>query len=88
MKFFYEDQMMEDFTFGVAKRLLGVRIDTEESDLLMEEVVFKKYIKSINNSSYLANPISMHGQWIGQFVYGPEYGDEMHGEKSAIQPFY
>lgn len=84
---FYEDQMMEDFTFGVAKRLLGVRIDTEESDLLMQEVVFKKFIKPINNSSYLAYPISMHGQWIGQFVYGPEYGDEMHGEKVQFRLF-
>jgi hypothetical protein len=84
---FYEDQMMEDFTFGVAKRLLGVRIDTEESDALMEDVVFKKYIKPINNSSTFSSPISMHGQWIGQFVYGPEYGEEMHGEKVQFRLF-
>jgi hypothetical protein len=29
---FKEDQMMEEFTFEVAKRLLGVRIDSDEGD--------------------------------------------------------
>jgi hypothetical protein len=38
-----EDQMMEDFTFGVAKRLLGVMISTEEDEELMFEIPFKKY---------------------------------------------
>lgn len=41
-----EDQMMEDFTFGVAKRLLGVRIDENQGDTLMFETTFKKYIRS------------------------------------------
>lgn len=38
-----EDQLMEDFTFGVAKRRLKIRLDSEENDL-MEKVIFKKYI--------------------------------------------
>lgn len=41
-----EDQLMEDFTFGVAKRRLGFRLDSSEADELMETVVFKKYIHS------------------------------------------
>lgn len=47
-----EDQMMEDFTFGVAKRLLGVLISTEEDEELMFEIPFKKYTRStqINKS--------------------------------------
>lgn len=39
-----EDQLMEEFTFGVAKRHLGVMISTGEEDEL-DEVVFKKYVK-------------------------------------------
>ncbi|MDR1054390.1 MAG: hypothetical protein LBL90_00825 [Prevotellaceae bacterium] len=40
-----EDQLMEDFTFGIAKRLLGVRIDESEGEELMDEVLFSKYTK-------------------------------------------
>ncbi len=36
-----EDQLMEDFTFGMAKRRLGVAIDDDE---LFREVKFRKYI--------------------------------------------
>ncbi|MBL7952646.1 MAG: hypothetical protein JNM62_13110 [Flavobacteriales bacterium] len=39
---YVEDQLMEDFTFGVAKRLLGVRIDRDEADEL-NEVLFQRY---------------------------------------------
>lgn len=39
-----EDQMMEGFTFGVAKRLLGVMISTSEDEELMYETPFKKYL--------------------------------------------
>lgn len=39
---YVEDQLMEDFTFEVAKRHLGVRIDTDEADQL-NEVEFRKY---------------------------------------------
>src|SRR5258706_9869852 len=42
---FYEDQMMEDFTFEVAKRLLGVRIDNEEGEELLDNTTFRKYVK-------------------------------------------
>ena len=38
-----EDCLMEDFTFGVAKRHLGVLLDHEEGEELLEKVIFKKY---------------------------------------------
>lgn len=38
-----EDQMMEEFAFGVAKRHLGVMISTDEDEDLMFETPFKKY---------------------------------------------
>ncbi|WP_053978060.1 hypothetical protein [Mangrovimonas xylaniphaga] len=41
-----EDQLMEDFAFGIAKRRLGVQIDDDEGEELMEKIKFKKYIKS------------------------------------------
>jgi len=41
-----EDQMMEDFVFGVAKRYLGVMISTSEDEELMFETPFKKYAVS------------------------------------------
>lgn len=43
--FFTEDQLMEDFTFKVAKRRLGVQIDTEEGDELFEHTEFKVFQK-------------------------------------------
>lgn len=39
-----EDQLMEDFAFGVAKRLLGVEISTVEGEELLDETVFHKYV--------------------------------------------
>lgn len=39
-----EDQLMEEFTFGVAKRRLGVSLDYEDGEELMEQIRFKKYI--------------------------------------------
>ena len=42
---FTEDQLMEDFTFGIAKRRLGVLLDHSEGDELMEQVTFKKFKK-------------------------------------------
>lgn len=41
-----EDQMMEDFAFGMAKRHLGVMISTAEDEALMFETPFKKYTVS------------------------------------------
>ncbi|QHI36065.1 hypothetical protein IMCC3317_14180 [Kordia antarctica] len=38
-----EDSLMEDFTFGVAKRHLGVLLDSEEGEELLEKVVLRKY---------------------------------------------
>lgn len=43
---FEENQLMENFTFGVAKRLLGVKLDTSEGDDLMFQVKFKKFVKA------------------------------------------
>ncbi len=43
-----EDQLMEDFTFGIANRRLGVYLDQIEGDELMEKVRFNKYVKDKN----------------------------------------
>ena len=43
---FEENQLMENFTFGVAKRLLGVKLDHSEGDDLMIQVKFKKFVKA------------------------------------------
>jgi len=41
--FFSEDQLMEDFTFKIAKRRLGVQINMEDGEKLLNDVVFKVY---------------------------------------------
>ncbi|MFK8005251.1 MAG: hypothetical protein AB8H03_02730 [Saprospiraceae bacterium] len=43
-----ENQLMENFTFGVAKRLLGVQLDHTEGEDLMFQVKFKKFVKAEN----------------------------------------
>jgi hypothetical protein len=43
---FEENQLMEIFMFGVAKRLLGVKLDHAEGDDLMTQVKFKKFVKA------------------------------------------
>ena len=43
---FEENQLMENFTFGVAKRLLGVKLDHSEGDELMFQVKMKKFVKA------------------------------------------
>lgn len=40
-----EDQLMEDFAFGVAARHLGVRLDTEDADELNFEIIFQQYVR-------------------------------------------
>ncbi len=40
-----EDQLMSEFTFGFAKRRLGVVIDHTEGDELMSNTPFKKFVK-------------------------------------------
>jgi len=42
-----EDQLMEDFAFGVAKRHLGVKISSGEEGALMFETPFKKFAKAL-----------------------------------------
>jgi hypothetical protein len=41
-----EDQLMEDFAFGVAKRHLGVKISSGEENALMFETPFSKFTKA------------------------------------------
>jgi hypothetical protein len=41
--FFTEDQLMEDFTFKVAKRRLGIQIDMEDGEDLFENTEFKVF---------------------------------------------
>lgn len=43
---FEENQLMENFTFGVAKRLLGVQLDHSDGEELMSQVKFKKFVKA------------------------------------------
>lgn len=38
-----EDSLLEEFTFGVAKRLLGVDLDTDKGFQLTQDITFKKY---------------------------------------------
>ena len=42
-----EDQLMEDFAFGVAKRHLGVKISSGEEGALMFDTPFKKFAKAL-----------------------------------------
>ena len=42
-----EDQMMEDFAFGVAARHLGVMISTSDDEELMFETQFRKYLQKV-----------------------------------------
>lgn len=42
---FIEDQLMEEFTFSIIKRLLGIYISSNEDEELMYETVFRKYCK-------------------------------------------
>jgi hypothetical protein len=41
-----EDQLMEDFAFGVAERHLGVKISSGEENVLMVGTPFKKFVKT------------------------------------------
>ena len=53
---FTEDQLMEDFTFGVAKRRLGVLLDHSDGNELMKKTIFKKF-KSPNQTSKVEESI-------------------------------
>jgi len=51
---FLENQLMEEFTFKVGKRILGVELGTAEDEELMSKIIFKKYKKlDIPNESPL-----------------------------------
>jgi hypothetical protein len=63
-----EDQLMEDFTFGVAKRRLGVLIDHSDGEELLEKVVFKRYVSSKKESRFVESEDSKSmPKWL---VYG------------------
>ncbi len=49
-----EDQLMEDFTFGIAKRHLGIEIATAEDEELMNDIVFRKYVFATNAKEIIA----------------------------------
>ncbi|MDO6429130.1 hypothetical protein Q4E93_00935 [Flavitalea sp. BT771] len=49
-----EDQLMEEFAFGVAKRHLGVKISSGEESNLMFNTPFKKFAKMPPQSAVLA----------------------------------
>jgi hypothetical protein len=67
-----EDQLMEEFAFGVAKRHLGVKISTSEDDELMFETTFKKYAvtkaaekkKEVQTPPVTATPTK--GSWLSR----------------------
>lgn len=56
-----DDYFMEDFTFGIAKRRLKIRLDNSENDLI-KNITFKKYInlnkKIINKTIKEEKPIN------------------------------
>ena len=62
---FTEDQLMEDFTFGIAKRRLGILLDHSDGDEIMEQVTFKKF-KSPNQTSEVEESIKADkkAKWI------------------------
>lgn len=46
----YEHQLMEDFTFQVLKRELGVNLMTDEGEVLMEDTAFNTYEIEFKNN--------------------------------------
>lgn len=80
---FKEDQLLEEFTFGISKRLLGVRLDSEEGEHLLFEVPFRKYLP--DPSADLIQLTSMSGTWVGYYEYGPLYGDKLYGNKVGFK---
>lgn len=76
---FEESQLLEDFSFEVAKRILGVRLDTDEGDQLLFDTTFKKYLPTNASSSISIN--SVDGKWSGYYEYGPLYGEDVYGKR-------
>ncbi|POS00749.1 hypothetical protein Q361_12510 [Flavobacterium croceum DSM 17960] len=63
--FYTEDQLMEDFTFKVAKRRLGVEIATEEADDLFENTEFKVFQLNLSEKS-----VSNNFKWKKYLIIG------------------
>ncbi|MEP0266668.1 hypothetical protein [Dokdonia sp.] len=64
-----EDQLMEEFTFGIAKRRLGVSLDKEDGEeLLFEKVLFKKYINT--NQAVDVTTTKKHQRKVTWIKYG------------------
>jgi hypothetical protein len=68
-----EDDMMEEFTFEVAKRELGVTIFAGDNDELMHKTVFKKYVagklqgKNQDTTTMYATPAYTRFVWPSKF---------------------
>lgn len=65
-----EDQLMEEFTFKVAKRRLGVALDEAEAHELMEQIDFKQYIlpEKSKQKSNAKNQEKKSPKWL-QYVF-------------------
>jgi hypothetical protein len=63
--FYTEDQLMEDFTFKVAKRRLGVEIATEEADAFFENTEFKVFKLNLSEKS-----VSNNFKWKKYLIIG------------------
>lgn len=77
-----EDQLMEDFTFGVARRHLGVKISTGEDEELTFNTPFKKYkavptvravAPAIVPAAQAPTPPAAGGSWLSKLLkrWGP-----------------
>lgn len=63
-----EDQLMEAFTFGIAKRRLGVLLYEGSGEELMEKVLFKRYIST--NQTDDATTTKKHQRKVAWIKYG------------------
>lgn len=61
-----EDQMMEDFTFGVAKRHLGVMISTSEDDILLNTTLKKYSHKKVDQHKSQKEKSSTSASWFSR----------------------
>jgi hypothetical protein len=82
---FMEHQMLEEFTFGVSKRLLGVKLDHDDGNELLFQIPFRKYSKRDFKNNFDLKSIS--GTWLGEFEYGPHYGENLYGKKVSFKMY-
>ncbi|WP_040280952.1 hypothetical protein [Psychroserpens damuponensis] len=59
-----EDQLMEEFTFKIAARRLGVALNYADGEALMEQVIFKKYRKIKPEVSQEEKPNNQKIKWV------------------------